>query len=220
MLSNTTSTLARAKAKLEYTLYIRAGFFSGLVFALSYGYLTWMNLPNLLNKAVADTAVVLIALSMALSGLGYFFNFLDRQVVYRKHIGLIGFGFVVWHLLLSWDAFMRLFQETTWATGKMWPMLTGTIALAVFTIMALISNTLATRLLGGKLWRAILRFGYVGLLFVLGHVFLLKASRWLTWWQEGMQGPPALSLVVSVLIVLAILLRLLLAWSLGVRRRK
>ena len=212
--------LARAKAFLEVKFYLYSTIFAFILFGLITAYLQWLQIPNLLNKAVADVAILLIALSMAMSGLAYFFNFADRQVIYRKYIGVVGFVFALWHLLLSWSAFLNLFKAQTWASGRMWPMLTGFIALVIFAIMALISNQLSTKLLGTNLWRGILRFGYVGLLLVMVHVFLLKSARWLTWWQEGMQSPPALSLVVVMVGAMTVLLRLGLWWSLKVRRNR
>ncbi len=210
--------LARAKALLELKFYLHSTIFGFLLLGLAMAYLQWLGIPGTLNKSVADVATLLITLSMALSGLGYFFNFADRKVIYRKYLGMVGFAFALWHLLLSWSALLNLFKVETWSAGRMWPILTGFIALVVFAVMALISNQFSIRLLGSKLWRAILRFGYIGLLLVVGHVFLLKSARWLTWWQEGMQSPPALSLIVAVVAVLTLVLRLLLWWSLSRRR--
>lgn len=185
---------------------------------MSYAYISWQNIPNALNKSVADTAAFLVGLSMILSGMAYFFNFLDRKVIYRKYLGLMGFAFAMIHLMLSFSAFQNLLKVETWQNLTMWPMLAGLLALIIFTLMALISNQLATRLLGAKFWRAILRFGYVGIFFILMHVFLLKSARWLTWLQGGMRGWPALSLIVSIFAVLVICTRILLALSL--RKRK
>lgn len=214
------SQLQRAKVWLDLKLYLHTVIFALVLLAGAWGYLQWLGLPSLLNKAVADVAALLIALSMMLGGLGYFFNVFDRQVVYRKHLGMVGFALAVWHLLLSWGAFLRLLQPQTWFDHKMWPALTGTVALVIFAVMAVISNQLAVRLLGGKWWRWILRTGYLGLVLVVAHVVLLKGARWLTWYQAGMQEPPALSLLMTAVMLLAVFLRLGLEWSLRRRRRK
>lgn len=208
------------KFLFDLSLYLRAFVFSLLIFAGAYLYLSWLKIPGILNKTVADTAIFLIALSMIFSSLGYFFNFVDRLAIYRKHLGMIGFGFAVWHLLLSWSALLNLFKVETWESMRMWPMLTGFLAFLIFTKMALISNQFSTRFLGSRLWKGILRFGYFGLVLVMFHVFLLKSARWLTWYQEGMQGPPSLSLLVVIFTTIVLLLRLALWWSLSRRRTR
>lgn len=157
---------------------------------------------------------------MILSGLAYFFNFVDRQVIYRKYIGVIGFFFAFWHMILSWSALLNLFKPEILGSTRMWPMLSGLIALTIFAVMALISNQLSTRLLGTTLWRGILRFGYAGLILVMAHVLLLKSARWLTWYNDGMTSPPALSLIVTVFAVIVILVRIALWFSLSRRRAR
>lgn len=211
--------MKNAKLLLELKFYFQSLVFSLFVFILFYIYISSQNIPGALNKSVADTAAFLVGSSMIMSGMAYFFNFLDKKVIYRKYIGLMGFVFAAIHLILSFTAFQNLLKIETWQSLAMWPILTGSLALIIFTFMALISNQFAIRLLGAKLWRGILRFGYVGIFFVLVHVFLLKSARWLTWFQGGMQGWPSLSLIVSIFIVLVILLRIALEFSLK-RRRK
>jgi DMSO/TMAO reductase YedYZ heme-binding membrane subunit len=208
------------KFLFDLSLYLKTFVFSLLIFAGLYLYLSVQKIPGTLNKAVADTATFLVALSMIFSSLGYFFNFADRLAIYRKHLGMIGFAFAVWHLLLSWSALLNLFKISTWEAGRMGPMLTGFLAFLIFTLMALISNQLSIRLLGSKLWKLILRFGYLALVLVVLHVFLLKSARWLTWYQEGMQGPPALSLLVVIFTIIVLVLRIALWWSLAKRKAR
>ncbi len=204
---------------LELKFYAKAIFFAALVFFLTYLYLDWQKLPNILNKAVADSATLLISLSMLMSALAYFFNFADRLVIYRKYIGVVGFFFALYHLFLSRLVLQNLLNNFAWQNWQ-WPILTGLLAFLIFALMAIISNQLAIRLLGAKLWRLILRTGYLGLILVLLHVFLLKSARWLSWLKDGMQTPPALSLIVTILILLVVLVRIVLEWSLRRRRRK
>lgn len=204
---------------MELKFYFKSLIFSLFIFVLSYAYISWQNIPNALNKSVADTAAFLVGFSMILSGMAYFFNFLDKKVIYRKYIGLMGFTFAILHFVLSFSAFQNLLKIETWHNLTMWPMLAGFLALIIFTLMALASNQLAIRFLGAKLWRGVLRFGYVGIFFVLVHVFLLKSARWITWFQGGMQGWPSLSLIAGIFIILVILLRVTLELSLK-RRRK
>jgi hypothetical protein len=75
----------------ETSLYLKTLVFSLVIFAITYGYTAWMKIPNVLNKSVADTSIILIGLSMLLSGVCYFWNLFDTKIVYRKHLGLVSF---------------------------------------------------------------------------------------------------------------------------------
>jgi DMSO/TMAO reductase YedYZ heme-binding membrane subunit len=202
------------KPPSETTLYIRVLIFSLIMFAAFYGYTSWMKIPNVLNKAAADTAIVLMGLSMILSGVCYFWNFFDSMIRYRKQLGLIGWAFGLAHVILSFSALQALLKPESWAKGIIWPAFTGVIATIIFTIMALISNNLMARSLGGKWWRFILRTGYIAIIFVFAHVVLLKSVRWITWYQGGMKTLPSLSLLVSIFMVLVLLMRIALWISL------
>ena len=197
----------------EIALYLKSGIFGLIVFGLCYAYLKWMNIPGELNKSVADTSILLMGLSMLISSICYFWNFLDWTIAYRKYLGLIGFAFGVSHLALSWAPFMSLFEAKTWEQGRMWPVLAGAVAFVIFTIMVLISNSFMARSLGGKVWRFILRTGYVALILVFVHVVLLKSARWITWYEGGMKTPPSLSLIVSVFMGVVLLMRVILMIS-------
>ncbi|MFZ1721031.1 MAG: hypothetical protein WAU07_00845 [Microgenomates group bacterium] len=192
----------------SFRLYFNTTVFGLVVFAFFYAYNASLGIPSLLNKAVADAAVILIGLSMMLSGLCYFWNFVDTKIIYRKYLGLIGFAFVIVHMLLSLSAFNKLVDPAAWQSGAVLPVIEASVATAIFTIMALISNAYAATELGGVVWRRILRTGYIALIFALMHVVLLKIDRWVTWWTEGVSRPPAGSLIVSVFIILVLVLRL------------
>jgi hypothetical protein len=203
----------------EIRFYLTSGLIGLLVYAACYSYLRWLGIPGEVNKAAADTAIILMGFSMLQSGLSYFFNLFDRIIIYRKYFGLTGFAFAITHLVLSWGAFMNLLRLETWMKGAMLPALTGTLAFVIFTIMASISNTFFTKLLGSEAWRRTLRTGYLAVIFVLAHVVLLKYGRWTTWYLEGMQTPPSLSLIVSIFMCVVLVMRLLLWFSLRNKRR-
>ncbi len=190
------------------SLYLRVMLFSIVVFGAGYAYTAWLGTPSVLNKTAADTSIIVMGLSMLLSSICYFWNSFDSLIRYRKHLGLVGFAFACAHMVLSFPAFQALFRPEVWQKGLMWPALTGTLAMVIFTVMALVSNTKMAMLLGGKTWRRILRTGYVAVLFVLAHVVILKSARWITWYENGMQTAPALSLLVSGFMVVVILMRI------------
>lgn len=192
----------------EKALYFRTLIFSLVLFGGFYAYTTWLKIPNVLNKSAADASIVLIGISMMLSGICYFWNMFDSLIRYRKHAGMMGWAFGITHMFLSLSTLQALFSAALWEKGIPWAALTGFIATVVFTIMAMISNTKMAQLLGGKWWRFILRTGYLAVILIFFHVVLLKSARWITWYEGGMQTPPSSSLIVTVFMVLVILMRI------------
>lgn len=208
------------EAVSEIQRYFRVKIFGLIIFALAYFFTSSQNIPNALNKAVADTAIILMGLSMILSSICYFFNFLSFSMVYRKHLGLIGFAFSLVHLWLSLGAFWKLFEAQTWQQGTFWPALSGLLAIVIFGVMSLISNQFSATLFGGRVWKMMLRTGYIAMIFVLAHVILLKMARWQTWYDGGMKTLPSMSLIVAGVIILFLFIRLLLSISLRTRNSK
>lgn len=212
-------TVKKAKPKTELELYVRVLVFGLFIFAVFYLYIFWQGLPGALNKAVADAGIVLIGLSMLLSGLCYFWDFVDTKIIYRKYLGLIGYAFALVHIGLSFPTFDRFLSPEGWEDGVPRAPLAGFIATAIFTIMAMISNKFSIESLGGKSWRLILRTGYIGVVFVWLHVYFLRVSRWAEWFVSREIRPPSLSLIMTIFMTLVVLMRIALWFSL-LRKRK
>lgn len=197
----------KPRVPVEVIMYIHVLLFSAIIFGGFYFYTTWLQIPNAINKAFADSAIAIMGLSMLLSSLAYFFNFFKPWLMYRKHLGLVGFALLLVHIGLSFSALQALFDQSTWIEGDMYPALTGLLATVIFTYMAVISNHVASRILGGTLWRLILRTGYIALALSLIHVVLLKSARWVIWYNGGMQTLPSASLLVSIGAIIVIVMR-------------
>jgi len=195
------------------TLYRNTLIFGLAVFGLAYGYTTFLEIPGVLNKAVANTAIILMGCSMLLSSLCYFWDFVDDKIIYRKHLGLIGYAFGLAHVVLSFPALKRLMTSEAWSQTIPWAPLTGLGALVIFTIMALISNKFAAHKLGGKTWRIILRTGYIAIILTWIHVVALKSKYWIRWAEAGFDSWPSLSFVTSVFMLVVVLMRIALWWS-------
>ncbi len=208
----------RPRDTTELQRYSKVLIFGLVVFGLLYWYTVAQDIPSPVNKAVADTSVILMGASMLLSSICYFWNFLDFKIIYRKYLGMVGFAFGILHIVLSFSALQRLFLLETWQQNAYAPALAGLLAAIIFGVMAVISNTFAMSVLGGKLWRYILRTGYLAMILVLAHVVLLKLARWTTWYNQGMQSPPSASLLISVFIVIVVVMRVLLWWSIKRKR--
>lgn len=164
---------------------------------------------RIFNRSAAWTSVILIGLSFFLTSICYFWNFADRFIIYRKHLGLIGFYFGALHMLLilfSLSKRVNIFNYFL-SEGHFTPFIFGYSALLIFTMMAFISNRYAAHELGGKRWRQFLRVGYIGLIFAVVHFYLLSAGRW-----------SPVGIVVLVFVSVVLLLRI--ALEISVRRKK
>jgi DMSO/TMAO reductase YedYZ heme-binding membrane subunit len=206
------------KSTSEMTLYLRVLILGILVCAACYFYTTFNKIPSTFNKSVADTSVILMGLSMVLSSVCFFWDRFDSFIIYRKQLGLIGFGFGLLHVGLSWEALEKLFLPTTWATPAYQPILAGVLGLIIFSMMALISNQFAAHKLGGRNWRYLLRTGYLAMFFIWIHVVLLKMVRWMAWYKGGMKTLPSISLMISLFIIVILVMRGALAFSLYRKR--
>jgi DMSO/TMAO reductase YedYZ heme-binding membrane subunit len=112
-------------------------------------------------KVMAGMANFLFAMSLSLSSLGYYFNFLDSKVVYRKYLGLLGYFAALTYTLLL--VILRPERYGYGLADYFWTsdVLLGLTAMAIFTGMAIISNDKAMLMIGPLRWRNLLRFGYL-----------------------------------------------------------
>jgi len=131
----------------------------------------------MLNKMLALGAVVLIGFSFALGPLTRFFpKTFGFYLAWRKAIGLWGFAFAVAHALISlhvyykWDFLAML----AFPSLKQFALLTGAIAIALFAVMAFVSNKAWVVKLGYEKWRSVLRVGYFALLLAIVHFYLIE----------------------------------------------
>lgn len=173
-------------------------FFTGYVFLLEglLSLLSW-------SKVIAGTSGFLLAYSLSLSTLGYYFNFLDSKVIYRKYLGLMGYYFALLYsvmlLFVSPDRYFYGFFENFWSAD----FVLGLTAMAIFTVMAFISNNQALKLLGPGRWRAILRLGYLAFFLLVLRAIILEGDLWHAWIRGG-EGLPPVRLVLSVVAMFVI----------------
>jgi len=200
---------------------LRALTFSLLVLFLVFGY-NFMQMEKLSlrvwNRSFADAGMLLVGMSFALSGLCYFFNFLDKKILYRRDLGLNGFYLVAVHGLYSF-----LFNKfTPWfkyfEADRLPAFVPAAIALFIFLCMALISNNYAAKKLGGERWRSILRLGYIAYALGAFHVGILAYGDWQAWF--GHLSLPPMSLIVTVFVGFVILLRIALWFALKNESKK
>lgn len=134
-----------------------------------------------INQAAANTGIVLISLSFLLTSLSYFFNFADRLIVFRKHLGILGFCWVMAHILTVMFMLPAMFPLSDWLGKRLVSFSYGAISTLIFAFMTAISNKYGMFVMGGKRWREILRYGgYFALLMGLIHEYIASSKYWVT----------------------------------------
>lgn len=199
--------------------------FSAVVFGIISLY-TWLQSGSYTaftaNVAAANTAIILIGLSFALSGLCYFWDFVDSKIIYRKYIGIIGFAFAVAHGLFF---YVRSVGDNLLNVGHFWGAFTSTptravafltalVALVIFLLMTIISNRYSVNILGGKNWRRALRIGYGAYVLSIIHFSIKMWEEWGDWILSRDTILPPPSLIAVVIAVFVIVLRVALFVSL------
>lgn len=170
------------------------------------------------SEALALTAGVLIGLSFALSGLTYYFDFLDTKLKYRKYLGLVGFYIAVIYTITLVVRFPERYWQNMASTAFTFEAVTGILAMAIFTFMAVISGNWAIKRLG-KNWRPLLRVGYLAYFLLILRAFAIEGTIWANWLQELNSVPPP-RLLLTIFAIGVILLRVALAISLKFKPRK
>ncbi|MDH5533110.1 MAG: hypothetical protein OEX81_01645 [Candidatus Pacebacteria bacterium] len=170
------------------------------------------------NKAFAFVSIILIGLSFALSGLCYFWDFVDTKIIYRKVLGLVGFYYSVIHIFVSLFLLPNKFPLPSWVLGHIPTMIFATLGLIIFIVMAVVSNDDVMHELGSKRWRQTLRVGYLAYIFVMIHFGLLKYNSWIAWSNSGKFDLPPLSLIEIIFAGIVVILRIIL--EIAIRRRR
>jgi len=169
---------------------------------------------SLVNKSLGVAALILLALSMFLTGVAYFSRGPARPLAFRKYYGLVGFWVGLAHGAVNHILLPAAGLHPEIKAGDRHAELIGLVALAVFASMAVASTAWARRRLGGKKWRKLLRYsGYAGLVLAAAHAGLLKWSSWTKYFRTFDPVMPSLSLFAAAFAAVAILLRLAVWYS-------
>jgi hypothetical protein len=179
----------------------------------------WRFDATLVNKSLGVAALLLIALSMLLTGWSYFSRRPGRSLALRKPYGLAGFWLALLHGAVDHLLLPAVGLAAELKAEALPAELTGWAALALFGLMTLVSNERARRAIGNGTWRRLLRYaGYAGLALAAAHAALLKGGSWSKYFRTFESVLPSLSLFVFALAAAAVLLRLA-GWA-AERRKK
>lgn len=195
------------------TLYhwICAFFVSLLIFTLFFLYTLYTgDQPNAqtLNSVAANTGLTVVILSFAIGNIAFFFPLFAKFIKYRKETGLIGFFIILIHVALTLLVLQNVFPfPSSYIHGKaLLSFIAALLATGIVTLMALVSNTTAIKMLG-KWWRRILRLGYIAVILGLLHMTLRETGSWGEYTQNLMQPPP-LSIIILWFGIWTIILRI------------
>jgi DMSO/TMAO reductase YedYZ heme-binding membrane subunit len=164
---------------------------------------------TLVNKSLGTAALLLIALSMAVTGWSYFSGRSAKGLAYRKPFGLAGFWLGLAHGAVEHVLLPAVGLRSESGPGTRHAEALGLAALAVFALMALASNARARERMGSRRWRKFLRYaGYAGLVLAVAHAALLKGASWAKFFRTFKPALPSLSLPVALFAAFVALTRL------------
>ena len=208
--------LVNVKASYRLKLWFFSLVIALITFGVSYLYYQFSKEgatgSRLVSELTADTGTLLIIISFLFSPILYFFNFLDRKLIYRKYLGLVGFYITLIHIYISVDFAMHNPTISFRDFARVWSFLLGIVAMSLFFQMTILSNDSFVKIFGSKAQRIYLRLaGYGALIIVVIHFWLRKSDGWQKWLSGNGVGPvPPLSFVVLIFSVVVVVLRLLL----------
>ncbi len=165
---------------------------------------------SIANRTIGDVAVILIGLSFILSSICYFFNFADHYISYRKQLGVVGFAYAVIHALVIifylepiFTNFAEYLEQPAFLSYSL-----ALAALIMYAGMIVISTQTMIHKIGGKLWRELLRAGYIAFVLSIIHYVLLSYPFWIRWFTERRTFLPPFGLLTASFGILVILMRI------------
>ncbi|MCA9371509.1 ferric reductase-like transmembrane domain-containing protein [Candidatus Woesebacteria bacterium] len=197
----------------EAQLWINTTVYSLIVFIviLTYYFIQSQSLElRTFNRVFADTGLVIIGFSLAMSSICYFWDFADKYIIYRKHLGLVGFAYILTHGVVSLFFMSDLFPFPTYYTSEkqLIPFIAALVSLLIFIFMAAISNKYAIREIGGQRWRILMRTGFIAYALGIFHFGIKGLPYWWRWFMgQGKYTTPSMGLIVFLFGAIVIVLR-------------
>ena len=147
------------------------------------------------NKALSWTAAALLAVSYLVSDKGH-----------ARRLGLLGFGLMAWHslvslFLLSPKFYAKLYAGDSLTAAALASMVLGGLGTAVFCCPAWASRDGLKESLGLHRWLTLQRMGYLGLALTAAHCLIIGLPGWLTpsKWPGGLPPITLLGFLTALL---------------------
>lgn len=140
----------------------------------------------IINKIFAGVGAIMLGLVLLLGMLCRLFKTFDKYLQYRKELGIVAFFLIMAHVISSYFFLTDKFPRERFFTTGWWPFIFGLTGSILLLIIFFISNEWARRKLGNQRWWPMQYWG-VRLIFAFTvlHVFVMKYSGWLSWYQKG-----------------------------------
>lgn len=138
------------------------------------------------NKIFAGVSAVLLGIILLIGLLSRLFSFFDRDIQYRKELGIVAFFFALSHGVISLFFLPSKFPLSEFLKMPNWPFIFGFIAVTILITIFLISNNWAMIIIGRQRWWKLQYWGvrFVFILIFL-HVFVMKWGGWVKWYKVG-----------------------------------
>ena len=178
------------------------------VFSLAYAWFYYgaISIASL-SLAVGATAAFMIGISYAMSGMGYYFDFLDAKVGYRKYFGLAG---MLWAIIFCYSLLFvdpeRYFYGFFDNLGTA-EFILGLLAMAILVFMVIISTPAGIKKIGPANWRLGLRSGYLASALFVVWATLVYGQTWNYWFDARPLSLPPLMLIATIFTMAVILFR-------------
>lgn len=208
--------------KLLFGLWLRPLLFAvfGFIFFGTYAYF-YLGKFSLLGASmtIAGTASICIGASFALSGLSYYLTPFRKMLGYKRYLGLLGY-----FLALTYAVMLLFVDPAKYYLGFFTNLgsanfILGLTAMAILTVMTVISNNFFMKKMGIVKFHAILRFGYLAYFLLVLRAILVEGASW-SIWLGTLEGLPPPRLLVTIFATCVILLRLILEISLRSAKKK
>ena len=181
-----------------------------IICGLYVGGLAGLTDPKLVNIALGHTGMLMVILSMGMSSITYYWHVADHAMLFRKYFGIVGAVFVMFHFIFSLVLILQGGPLLSFISNprNTVPFFSGLAGVFLLIFMTVISHRLAVKYLGGRVWRALLRLGYLVILLSLVHILWRNWQTWLGW-SLGYSDSfvPPLGLLVTVAAIVVCLLR-------------
>jgi len=197
----------------HYGFALKVGIFLYIVF-LAYAVLAYgtMDLYTA-NKAFANTAVVLLGIVLLLGPLSRFFDFVDKDVQYRKELGVVAMYAAFIHGAVTYFFLSDYFPHQWLYTSGLLILLSGLLALALLFFLFLISRTPIKLALGAQRWWFLQNWGIrICFLIIAFHLAVQKMPAWISWYRTHgsslASGLPEIDLLLGWFMLFVIIIRL------------
>lgn len=143
-----------------------------------------------MSETLAACSGFLFGFTFLLGPLTHYKRLPKRHLRYRMYLGLSAYGFALLYSLsffmLNKDVLLSGFPQSLLEIDH----ILGLLAMAIFTIMALLSNARLKKAIVWAKWKRIMRTGYVAYSCLILRAVIVEGDRWWNWITHAQDLPP------------------------------